>query len=83
MGVLQSRSIPPLQDTLLPSFLLLIFNYYTFVSYTHLRATEFLEVSEIAVPVGLGNDGYPIAVGLQHSSEDGRTEGWVVNVSIS
>ena len=47
------------------------------------RATEFLEVSEIAVPVGLWDDGYPIAVGLQYSSEDGRTEGWVVNVSIS
>ena len=46
-------------------------------------ATEFLEVSEIAVPVGLGNDGYPIAVGFQYSSEDGRAEGWVVNVSIS
>ena len=47
------------------------------------RATEFLEVSEIAVPVGLGNNGYPLAVGFQHSSEDGRAEGWVVNVSIS
>ena len=47
------------------------------------RATELLEVTEVAMPVGLRHDGYAIAVSLQDSSEDSRSEGWMIYVGIT
>ena len=47
------------------------------------RTTELLEVTEVAMPVGLWNDGYTVAVCLQDSSEDSSPEGWVVYVGIT
>ena len=47
------------------------------------RATELLEVTEVAMPVGLRHDGYAIAVSLQDSAEDSRSEGWMIYVGIT
>ena len=47
------------------------------------RASELLEVAEVAMPVGLWNDGYTIAVRFQDSSEDSCSEGWVVYVGVT
>ena len=47
------------------------------------RATQLLEVTEVAVPVGLRNDGHAVAVRLQDSSQDGSSEGWVIHVGIT
>ena len=35
-----------------------------------------------AVPVGLGQDGHPVALGLQHPADDGRAEGGVVHIGV-
>ena len=47
------------------------------------RATQLLEVTEVAMPVGLGNDGHAVAVCLQDSSQDGCSERWVVYVGVT
>ena len=45
--------------------------------------TEFLEVAEVSVPVGLRYDSHFIACGLQDPPDDGNTEGGVIDIGIT
>ena len=47
------------------------------------RAPEFLEVTKITMPVGLGHDCHPIACCLKGTSDDGRTKRGVIDVGIT
>ena len=46
------------------------------------RAAEFLEIAEIAVPVGLWDDSHAIACGLERASDDSIGKGRMVNIGI-
>ena len=47
------------------------------------RPSQFLEVTKVAVPVGLRHDGYAESLRLERASDDGSTEGRMINVGIA
>ena len=47
------------------------------------RTTEFLEVTEVTMPVGLGNDGHPIAVGFEYPTDDGCAKRRMIHIGIT
>ena len=47
------------------------------------RASQFLEVPEVILPIGLGDDGDPQALGFEYPADDRRPEGGVVDVGVA
>ena len=49
----------------------------------HTRTAQLAKVAEVAVPVGLRNDGHAVAFGLNQAADDGSAKGRMVHVGIA